>query len=351
MKGKTLAICALLTLSLAGGFLWLQRAPAAPENLGSKALLAALQGRTGDITQIEVIRPGEPPLVLSKNGEHWQLALPEEAGSFYPVAPSTLGSLLRALVDAKTVEAKTARAEQHARLDLAEQGEGAATRIRLTLSDAAALELLVGKAGQGGGQLVRLAGDNQVWLIDRAISLPADSFLGWINRRISHIEEASIQSIELDFAQKKDGFKTLSIGRDKEGEAFSVKQTKEDMLGPAVQDAIARLSRLFSALDLSEVSRELPADSQALLDFRLGGFKQERLSGRLFQQKAEKEGQSGAYWLSLKSESAVPESWLPAGANWVWRIEDFAAQTLFEALPKALADKEAQASASGAGGN
>jgi len=337
MKGKTLAIAALLTLLLAGGWLWLQKTPAVSDTAG-KVLLPALQGRAGEVTQIEVIRPNQPPLQLAKQGDNWQLPLPSQADKAYPAAASTVGSLLRALVEAKTVEAKTTRPEQHARLNLAEQGEGAATRIRLGLGNSP-LELLVGKAAQqGDGQLVRLASDNQVWLIDRAISLPPDAFLGWINRRVTSIPTDEIKAIELNFAQAKDGYKTLQVSRDKADEPFKVKQAG-DTPRPAVQDATARLSRLFTALNLDEVKTELPQDSTALLDFSISGFNQERLSGKLFQQQAEQEGQSGAYWLRLTGESNIPAAWLPAGAGWVWQIEDFAGQTLFEALPKALTAK------------
>jgi len=334
MKGKTLAICAALVLLLTGGWLWLQKTPAAPVAQSGKPLLPALQGRTGEVTQIEVIRPGEPPLILSKNGEHWQLPLPQQADTAYPAAASTVGSLLRALVEAKTVEAKTARPEQHARLNLAEPGEsgGAATRIRLELKGSPAVALLLGNPRKGDGQLVRLAGDNQVWLIDRAISLPSDNFLGWINRRISHIAADNIQSIELSFTQVKDGYKDLRIYRDKADEAFHLEQAG-DTPKPAVQDAVARLSRVFAALNLNAVKPlgERPQNSQTLLDLHINGFNQEHLSGQLLQEK------EGAYWLALKSESQVPADWLPAGTDWVWQIDDFAGQTLFEALPKALA--------------
>jgi len=337
MKGKTLAISAVLIVLLTGGWLWLQKTPAVSDTAG-KVLLPALQGRTGEVTQIEVVRPNQPPLQLSKQGDNWQLPLPSQVDKAYPAAASTVGSLLRALVEAKTVEAKTQRPEQHARLNLAEQGEGAATRIRLSLGNRV-LELLVGKAAQQGeGQLVRLASDNQVWLIDQSITLPADNFLGWINRRITNIPADEIQSIALNFAKQQDGYKTLQISRDKADEPFNLKEAG-DTPKPAVQDATARLSRLFAALNLSEVKTELPADSTALLDFSISGFNQERLSGTLFQQQAEIEGQSGAYWLRLTGENNIPAAWLPAGRQWVWQIEDFAGQTLFEALPKALAAK------------
>jgi len=336
MKGKTLAICVALALLLTGGWLWLQKTPAEPVTQSGKALLPALQGRTSEVKQIEVIRPGEPPLLLSKNGEDWQLPLPEQANMAYPAATSTVGSLLRALVEAKTVEAKTARPEQHAKLNLAEPGEseGAATRIRLKLKGSSDLVLLLGGARKGDGQLVRLASDNQVWLIDRAISLPADNFLGWINRRITSIAADDIKSIELSFIQAKDSYKTLHMSRDKADEAFNLKEAG-DAPTPAVQDAMARLSRIFNALNLSEVKplNERPANSQALLTFSLSGFNQERLTGQLFQEK------EGAYWLTLKSENQVPADWLPAATNWVWQIEDFTGQTLAEALPKALSAK------------
>ncbi|KXU38857.1 hypothetical protein AXE65_11740 [Ventosimonas gracilis] len=338
MKGKTLAISAALMVLLTGGWLGLQKTPAVSDTAG-KLLLPALQGRTERITQIEVMRPNEPLLKLAKKGDHWQLPLPEQADKAYPAAVSTVGSLLRALVEAKTVEAKTRRAEQHARLNLAEQGEGGATRIRLEFKGAPALELLVGKAAQqGDGQLVRLASDNQVWLIDQGIPLPQDTFLGWINRRISSIPADEIKAIELSFTEEQDGYKSLQLSRDKADEPFKVKPAGDTAM-PAVQDASARLSRLFAALNLSEVKTKLPEDSTALLDFSISGFEQERLTGKLFQQKSAQEGPSGAYWLSFTDESNAPAAWLPAGRHWVWRIEDFAGQTLFEALPKALTAK------------
>jgi len=339
MKGKTLAIAIVLMVLLSGGWLWLQKTPAVADTSG-QLLLPELQGRTGEVTQIEVILPGELPLQLSKEGDNWQLALPQEH-KVYPAAASTVGSLLRSLVDSKTLEAKTARPEHHARLNLAEQGEGAATRIRLELKGASKLELLVGKAAQqGDGQLVRKPSENQVWLIDRAITLPADNFLGWINRRITSIPADEIKSLELKLAKAQDGHKTLLLSRDKAADAFKVREAG-DTAKPAVQDAASRVTRLFAALNLNQVTRHnaLPEGSQTLLSFILRGFNQEHyLSGQLFQQQAQEQGQQGVYWLTL-GESQVPSAWLPAGTLWAWQIEDFAGQTLFEALPKALAAK------------
>ncbi|MCY1283713.1 hypothetical protein D9M70_325970 [compost metagenome] len=215
MGRKSLLLLALLALALGGAYFWLQK-PATPLSGAREALLPALQGRVAEVTGIEVTSPSQPPVRLARQAQVW--TVPAKAD--YPAAPSAVGALLRALVEARKVEAKTVNPQLHAQLGLAEQGEGQATRVTLELPNAQPLAVLIGKpAQQGSGQLVRLVGDNQVWLIDKPIVLPVEE-LQWLNRRVAAIPFGSIRQIEVRYAKGE----TLTVYRDKAEEPnFRVK--------------------------------------------------------------------------------------------------------------------------------
>ncbi|MGH8352084.1 MAG: DUF4340 domain-containing protein [Pseudomonas sp.] len=321
MGRKSLWLLALSAGVLVLVYVWLQRPPQ-PVPQGREALLPALQGQVAKVGAIEVLRPGQPLVRLERKGASW--VVPAKAD--YPVAAQPLAALLRALAAAKKVEAKTANPHLHGRLGLAEQGEAEqqATRLKLELQDGQPLALRLGKpAQQGAGQLVRLAGEDRVWLIDQRIELPA-SELEWLDRRVVAIPFASVKELELRYANGE----RLTLYRDAEGEAnLKVKQLPQGkrLVFEAVANGVALV---FNSLEFADAAplAQVQFKGKPLLQFSLKSFADAQVEGAVY-------AQGEQHWLILSHGNFSPKQ-LPAKGDWAYRLEP----NQYQALAKKLQD-------------
>lgn len=320
MGRKTLLLLALIAAVLALTYVWLQRQPPTPSR---EALLPTLHGQLAGVRAIEVLRPGQPLVRLERKGDSW--TVPAKAD--YPAAGQPVAALLRALAEAKKVEAKTRNPHLHGRLGLAEQGEAEqqATRLSLELAGGQPLALRLGKpAQQGGGQLVRLAGEEQVWLIDQRLELPPTE-LEWLDRRVAAIPFASIQELELRYANGE----RLTLYRETEGEPnLRVKQ-----LGPGKPlafEAVANgMALVFNSLEFADAAplAQVQFKGAPLLQFSLHTFAAGEVKGAIY-------AQGEQHWLILPDSTNFSANQLPAKRDWAYRLEPYQ----YQALAKKLQD-------------
>ncbi|CAD5109087.1 DUF4340 domain-containing protein [Zestomonas carbonaria] len=324
MGRKSLSLLALLILVLGGAYFWLQRP--APVSTEREPLLPALQGRVAEVAGIEVAGPGQPLVRLARKEQTW--VMPAKAD--YPAEPGAVGSLLRALVEARKVEAKTSNPQLHGQLGLAEQGEQQATRVKLELPGNQLLTVLVGKpAQQGSGQFVRLADDNQAWLIDKSIDLPLDE-LQWLDRRVAAIPFESVQQVEVRYANGE----TLTVYRDKAEEPnFQVKQLPAGKK-PPYEAAANGMATLFGRLDFADAAPldQVKFKEPAALRYELRTFDGGSLRGALYEQGEQ-------YWLTLAERDKLADEVLPGKADWAYRVEQHQYRALGTALKEVLAKK------------
>jgi hypothetical protein len=324
MGRKSLSLLALLILLLGGAYFWLQRPqPASPER---KVLLPDLQGRVAEVAAIEVTAPGQPKVRLVRREQAW--VVPAKAD--YPADPGAVGTLLRALVETRKVEAKTRNPQLHGQLGLAAEGEQQATKVRLELPAQKLIDVLVGKsAQQGSGQYVRLADDDQAWLIDKAVDLPQGE-LHWLDRRVAAIPFDAIRQVEVRLRKGE----TFTVFRDKAEEPnFKVRQLPADAKLP-YEAAANGMASLFGHLDFADAA---PLDQvkfkEPLLDYEVQTFAGGRLKGALYQQGEH-------YWMTLAERDKLEAEQLPGRADWAYRIEQYQYRALAVALKEALAKKQ-----------
>jgi len=322
MRRKTVVLLALVAAVLALAYVWLQRRPPAPMP-SREALLPALHGRLAGVRAIEVLRPGQPLVRLERKGESW--TVPAKAD--YPAAGQPVAALLRALAEAKKVEAKTANPQLHGRLGLAEQGEAEqqATRLSLELVDGQPLALRLGKpAQQGAGQLVRLAGEDRVWLIDQRLELPPTE-LEWLDRRVAAIPFASIQELELCYANGE----RLTLYRETEGEPnLRVKQLAPGQ--PLAFEAVANgMALVFNSLEFADAAplAQVQFKGPPLLQLNLKTFAAGEVKGSVY-------AQGEQHWLVLPDRTNFSVKQLPAKRDWAYRLEPYQ----YQALAKKLQD-------------
>lgn len=320
-KGLLLLLAAVLLLGV--GYFWIGQDRSASEPVQREVLLPGLQGKLGEVQAIEIERAGEPSLRVERVDSVWQV--PAKAG--YRADAQELGQTLRALAEARKVEARTANPAYHARLGLADQGSPGeqGVRVRLELADSPApVELKIGSAGSRSGQLVRMGGDEQVWLIDRNIPLPA-SELAWLDQRVTQIPFGQIRQVEV---RHGDG-ERLRVWRESGDQPnLQVEQlpTDRQLAYEASANGMATLFgdlRFIDALPLAQLQFE----EQPVLRFELLTFDDGRLQGELYR-RAEH------YWLLLPERAGLTGEQVPAAADWAFQIDE----THYRALARRLAD-------------
>lgn len=331
MGRKALVFLALLALLLGASYLWLQR-DGQPQDEGREAWLPELKGRAAQVVLIEVQVGNEPAVRLAREGDHW--VLPAKEG--YAAASQPLADLLKALLETEKVEARTANPQLHARLGLAEEGETGerASRVRIEFGGAAAadapLELRVGNpASQGAGQLVRRAGEEQVWLISRNIPLPATE-LDWLDRRVTSIAFADVRELDVRYASGEQ----ITVYRDEQTQSnLKVRQLPKDRALP-FEAAANGMATLFANLRLSDALplAQLPFDREKpALRFVLQTFADGRLEGQVYRHGEE-------YWMTLPVREGLSAEQVPGREQWAFRIETQHYQALAKRLPELLGE-------------
>ncbi len=321
-----IALIVIVLLCLLGYLALQQRQQQDTAQLERAPWLAAEQSYLGSLQALEIESPGEPAVRIELRGDSW--VVPAKAD--YPAAREPLAELLRALREARTVEAKTANAQWHARLGLAESGEEGeqALRLKLQFDGHPELSLRLGKPSQqGSGQLVRRAGEDQVWLIDRQLDLPTRE-LDWLDRRVTDIPFASAKSLQLRYA---DG-EALSLSKvDAEQYNFTVEQLGKDQK-LSFEGAANGMVTLFSNLRFADAAplAQVGFKQAPMLQFSLSGFDGQQLEGALYQQGEQ-------HWLVLGERQGFKDGEVTARSDWAYRLDAEQVQRLARKLRDLLA--------------
>jgi hypothetical protein len=329
MGRKGLIILALLALGLGVAY-YIQQGSSRPQpvSAGREPLLPGLQGKLANVSAVDVQRPGQPELRLERKGDVW--VLPAKAD--YPAAGQPVATLLRALAEAHKVEAKTASPELHGRVGLADKGNAGeqGVRVKLERGGEPPLELLVGKpAQQGKGQLVRLYGDNQVWLVDQPISMPVTE-LNWLDRRVAAIPFAKVRQVEVAYPNGS----RLTVYRDSAEEPnLKLKQMPKDR-HLAYEAAANGMATLFAGLEFADNAplAQVQFKGKPMLEFSLSTFDGGELHGVVYPQGEQP-------WLVLKDKKGLGDELVPGKLDWAYRLEPFQYQALAKKLEDVLAAK------------
>lgn len=327
MERRGLIAWLVIALVCLAGYLVLQRS----EQQGSAHIerapwLAGEQAHLGSLQALDVERPGQPAVRIERRGEAW--VVPAKAD--YPAAPQALADLLRALREARTLEAKTANAQWHARLGLAEEGEESeqALRLKLQFDGHPELALRLGNpARQGQGQLVRRAGDDQVWLIDRHLDVPEHE-LDWLDRRVADIPFVSVKRLELRHA---DG-ETLSLSKPDDAQYnFAVEQLKAGQ-GLSFEGAANGMVLVFSSLRFADAAplAQIGFKAEPVVRLTLSGFAGQELEGELYRQGEQ-------HWLVLTRQQGFAPAEVSADSGWAYRLDEAQAGQLTKKLRDLLA--------------
>ncbi|WP_321350961.1 DUF4340 domain-containing protein [Halopseudomonas oceani] len=262
-----------------------------------EAQLALLAG----VEQIELAH-GAQQVVLQRDGEAWTVASRDQ----FLLQRERLAALLLALREARVIEAKTSNAEYHQRLGLTEgEGNDSALRVSIKAADGGFGVLFGNKVGSD--QLVRFTDQDQVWLVNRALSMSSNP-QDWLDLQVSQIPLEQIatahwrysdgEELQLDKASEGDyNFKLT------DGEANGHERELNSMV-LALADLRAQNVSLRTALQLGE----------PVLTMQLSSWSGATLEASLYEL-------GGAYWLTIDGLGQSDENPLTVNADPRWAFQ------------------------------
>jgi hypothetical protein len=192
MNSATLKWLAIATVTLFILMIVVDRTDKTDTVSGGEYLIPGLKDRINDITAVVLTGSGDTESVnITRDGDGWQVR--DKDG--FAADVGKLREVLLALADARKLEAKTANPERFAQLGVA--GPDAGNGVLLEISgNNLRHAVIVGNAAQSKNRYVRIADDNQSWLIDRNPDLPANAS-GWLAPDLLDIETARIRSVSI----------------------------------------------------------------------------------------------------------------------------------------------------------
>jgi Domain of unknown function (DUF4340) len=204
MNSATLKWLAIATVTLLIVMIAVDRTDKSDTVSGGEYLVLGLKERINDITAIAVTGSGDTESVsIARDGDGWQVK--EKDG--FAADVGKLRKVLLALADARKLEQKTANPELFAQLGVvgpdaksgAESDAGSGTLIEISggvSGDDLRYAVIIGNVAQSKNRYVRMADDNQSWLIDKNPELPP-SAAGWLASDLLDIDTARIRSVSI----------------------------------------------------------------------------------------------------------------------------------------------------------
>lgn len=246
MKSMRLVGMAVLALALVGLAMWFARQDVPQSHSPSQGLLwPQLEG----VERIEFRAAGDVVLeALERRDGGWRVA----GRDGWWADAGRVEALLRELGRARKLEAKTAISERHALLGVADISSPAATGIAVDLAYAGgSRSLLVGDANPySSGRFVRFADEDQAWLVDATLDLPADP-RQWLDRELLDVASRRVQRLHITPGQDSPVGLVRTPG---EGAGHALVDAPDGRdVDPARMEAAATL---FEGLRLDDVRRD-----------------------------------------------------------------------------------------------
>jgi hypothetical protein len=161
------------------------------------------------ITTLEITRPQNERVVISKVGEAWRITDPLDA----PADQSNIESALNRLADLRITRIVASQPESYARLQV---DDANAVKVIVRAGEAKLAELLVGKYG-GGVTMVRMDERAEVFGASGSLRYAFDRELkSWRNRKVVSFETAEVEKIRFEnhrgtfeFERTEDGWNAV----------------------------------------------------------------------------------------------------------------------------------------------
>ena len=188
MNSRTIKWLAIAAVALLALTFIVERSNQSDTVTGGELLLPGLKDRLNDVNKLVVTGSGGV-VTVQRDGDHWSVL--EKYG--FAANTGKLREALLALADARKLEQKTSNPERLGQLGLDDPEEGNGRRVDVH-GEGFSHSLIIGNEAQSTNRYVRLADDNQAWLIDKNPDL-ADSAAGWLVPELLDVDASRIRSV------------------------------------------------------------------------------------------------------------------------------------------------------------
>ena len=242
-RKNRIAIGAMVFFVLLGLTAWaVNRRSRQPASSGE---IPAIELDEESISRLEITRPKDAPVVLSKVDDAWRLIEPLDA----PADQNNVDSALNRLAELKISRIVATKPENYARLQVDDES---AVRVVIKAGDATLSELMVGKYANGM-TMVRLDERSEVFGASGSLRYAFDRELkAWRDRKVVGEEVGDVHMIRFESPKG-----TFAFERDKESwSAIEGKKALGDFDSKQVAGRLSTAARLiasdFAAEDISE---------------------------------------------------------------------------------------------------
>ena len=193
------AVLAAVTVVAAGVFAF-KRPDVATVQFTNEPAFPALRADPEAVTRVEVTAPGESFALVRDADGNWGA----ESKFGYPVDRDKILKLVVAMSDMRLIEAKTARTDLYARLQVEDVTEEHANSRVVKLSsgaDEVVADVIVGKrktrytGGNREGTYIRRSGDAQAWLVSGGLSIQG-KLRDWLVKTVVNISSGDVQRVQ-----------------------------------------------------------------------------------------------------------------------------------------------------------
>ncbi len=197
MNNRLIGLLVITVLVLGGG-LYLSGRQAAPDDGPSVAgpLVPALEGKLNDVSSIKISGSNAAIIAdLARRDDRWVVV----SKSDYPADFNRIREYLIKLGDAKLREAKTAKAENYARLGVEDLAAADAKGVGVELGGLEKpIALIVGISAGGGapGTFVRRSGEAESYLVSGDL-VPDKEGSNWLDKNILDVPAADVRKVAI----------------------------------------------------------------------------------------------------------------------------------------------------------
>lgn len=262
MRLKSFVILAGVTVVVAAAAIVVQTGtPSTTQVAAGEKLFPDLGTELNSVVRIDVAEHDKSFSVV-REGDEWKLR--DRAG--YRVDPNVVKTVLSALVEMETVEAKTDKPASYSRVHVQDVTAKDAKSLQLVLKNQAGKDvarLLIGKSrdsrtATGADRLyVRLPGEAQSWLVKSQLKVDKDP-TRWLDRKVADIARDRV--IRVATSQPDGG--RLVLAKDKPGEdgKFQIQGAVPEGMKPKSAGDLGAPAGGLSSLEFDDVKRVADVD-------------------------------------------------------------------------------------------
>lgn len=206
MNNRNILLVALAAIAAIVG--WVLNSGNTTTSFESEAIFVDLQKQLHEVDTLQIESSQGVLLSAVKSGAGWVAANKQN----YPLDSDEVITLLNAFATAELNDAKTAKAENYARLGLTAvtQQDSQASLVSLKAGERAWKILVGNTSSSGNGMFVRKPDDVQSWLTRTMLDLPVDE-TDWLETQVLDLPVADVMSIsKLDSWAIQQDVKTVS---------------------------------------------------------------------------------------------------------------------------------------------